>query len=246
MTATQLPQYDWTEPARLQEHDWDCSVESIEWCLYAWGRAPDDDWLEQTMIAEGVVSPELGCLDASGAGLAAFVNRHYGEYGYLAENDSDVSFDDVRAEAGATKHPIAVGGRGWYHWSGCRNYDLGTDQIILANPAPGWKGIHQAIGRADWDRLGPWSMVRVTHPAAEGNVDPPPEYDYSFWQEGGKVGSGLIDMMRVDGVYPAQDYSTWLPLGRMPAQIESCYGTNGTEYIWLLTESRGFRHAPTG
>lgn len=239
-----LPTYDRTEPARLQEHDWDCSVESIEWCLYAWGRAPDDDWLEQTMIAEGVVSPEQGCLDASGAGLAAFVNRHYGVDGYVAENDPGVSFDDLRAEAGAGKHPIAIGGRGWYHWSGCRGYHPTTDQLILANPAPGWKEVHQALSRADFDRLGPWSMVRVTHPAAEGAVAPPPERDYSWWQEGGKVGSGLIDMMRQDGVYPAQDYSTWLPLGRNPAQIEECIAENGTVYRWLLQVNRGYRYAP--
>lgn len=244
MSTEPLPSYDWQEPARLQENDWDCSVESIEWCLFAWGRTPDDDWIENSMIAAGVVDPAVGCTDSSGAGLASWVCEQYGADGYIASNQVGVSFDDVAIEAGSQVHPLAMGGGGWYHWTGVRNYDASTDRLELANPAPGWHEVYQTMSRGQFAEQGPFSLVRVMHPVAEGIVEIPP-LDYSYWETDGKVGSGLIDMMRDDGVQPAQDYSTWLPLGRMPAQIEECLAEDGTVYRWLLTVSRGYRYRPS-
>jgi hypothetical protein len=241
--AQRLPEYDWQEPARLQENDWDCSPESMEWCLYAYGRTPDDNWIEESMIAEDVVSVEAGCLDASGAGLAAWLTRHYGPDGYVGSNDPEVSFDAVVEEAGQGLYPVAIGGRAWYHWSGVRGYDDGADLLLLANPAPGWQGVYQTMTRAQFAQLGPFSLVRLRHPAAEGDVETPP-LDYSPWA--GRIGSGLLEMMAADGVLPAQRYSTWLPLGAPPpADIEECVGTNGITYRWLLTENLGFRIRPS-
>lgn len=235
------PVYDPSEPSRLQENDWDCSVESCEWMLFAYGRSPDDDWLEQTMIAEGVVSLEAGCLDASGAGLADFLNRHYGEDGYLASNEPSVTFEAVAAEAAEGKHPLALGGRAWYHWSGCRGAD--GDTLLLANPAPGWQGVYDTLTRAQWDALGPWSMVRLTHPAAEAPPAPEPEPEPA--PPTGVIGSGLLEMMAADGTQPAQQDSLWLPPGASPAQIELCFGENGTIYVWLMRVGRGFRYQPS-
>jgi hypothetical protein len=149
------------EPPHPQEEDFDCSQESLEWALYSLGRRPQENWLEPTMIAEGVMSRDLGLLDASGAGLAAFVRRHYGEYGYTAENVASVSYEDVVREAGL--YPLLIGGRAWNHWSGVRGYDAGQG-LLLANPAPGWKGIGQTLTRQQFTALGPFSMVRVLHP----------------------------------------------------------------------------------
>jgi hypothetical protein len=243
-----LPVYNPDEPAHPQETDWDCSVESTEWALYSWGRTPSDDWIENSMIAAGVVDPAVGCLDASGAGLAGWCNAEYGMYGYVASNDPSPSFDDIAFEAGTYKHPIMLGGRGWYHWTGVRGYRAGTDTILLANPADGWMGVYQELSRGDWDRLGPWSMVRLTHPAAEGQVptepDPPAEeIDYTPWE--GFVGSGLLDMMRADGVVPAQSISTWLPLGSPSADIEECVASDGCVYRWLLAYAAGYRYRPS-
>jgi hypothetical protein len=245
---TDVPSYNPNEPAHPQENDWDCSVESTEWALYAWGRTPGDDWLEQSMIAAGVVDPSVGLCDASGSGLARWVNTEYGEFGYVAESVNPVSFDELAAEAATLSHPIMAGGRGWGHWTGVRGYDAARDVLLLANPANGWMGVYQEMSPADFARLGSFSMVRLTHPVAEGLVPPPdpepPPIDYSAWIDGGKVGSGLIEMMQADGVLPAQDYSTWLPLGRMPAQIEECIAESGVVYRWLLTVSRGYRYRP--
>lgn len=163
-----IPVYDWQEPARLQEHDWDCAQESIEWCLWAWGRTPDNSWMESSMQAAGVVNPAVGCTDASGAGLARWVNDEYSEYGYVASNTTNVSFDDVAAEASTHAHPCAIGGVSWYHWSGVRGYDSIMDRLLLANPAPGWRGVYQTMTRQQFAEQGSFNLVRVTHPEAEG------------------------------------------------------------------------------
>jgi GH25 family lysozyme M1 (1,4-beta-N-acetylmuramidase) len=162
-----LPAYDWTEPPRLQEGDWDCSQESVEWCLWAYSRTPDDSWMEDSMIRAGVIDPAVGCLDSSGAGLADWLNDEYGEYGYVASNQTAVSFDQVAQEAQTRQHPLAIGGAAWYHWSGVRGYDQIMDRLLLANPAPGYKGVYQTMTRSQFAALGGFNMVRLTHPAAE-------------------------------------------------------------------------------
>jgi hypothetical protein len=237
-----LPVYNPDEPAHPQENDWSCSQDSAEWALWAYGRTPDDDWMEASMQAAGVIDPAVGLCDASGAGLARWLNAEYGtpEYGYLASNDDPVSFDDVAYEAAEGKHPLMIGGRAWGHWSGCSGYDAGRDVLILKNPAEGYQGVWDTMSRGQFAALGSFSMVRLTHPAAEGLVpaepDPPAEaIDYTPWT--GFVGSGLLTAMQTDGVVPAQSQSTWLPLGSPAAEIEECAALDGTIYRW---------HLPTG
>jgi hypothetical protein len=50
--------FDANEPAHAQEESFDCSQEALEWALFAVGRRPSDDWLENTMIDEGVMSAD--------------------------------------------------------------------------------------------------------------------------------------------------------------------------------------------
>jgi len=166
--------FDAHMPARRQEEDFDCSQESLEWALHALGREPSDDWLESTMITEGVMSAADGLLDASGADLAAFVRRHYGEFGFDANHAPSVDFDELAAEIGP--YPILIGGRAWGHWSGVRGYDPARDLLLLANPADGWKDVGQTMSRQQWADLGPFSMVRVLHPdLGAGGVGTGPE-----------------------------------------------------------------------
>ena len=177
-----------SEPPHPQDTDFDCSQDSAEWALWSVGRRPSDQWLTQTMIAEGVVSPSLGLLDASGAGLASFLRRHYGEDGFDAANLSPVSFDALAAESGT--YPLMIGGRKWGaggHWSGLRGYDAERDVLLLANPAAGYVGINQDMNREQFARLGAFSAVSLTHadltdPIADPTpgtppvpVPPPPE-----------------------------------------------------------------------
>ena len=166
--------YNPGEPARPQEEDFDCSQESLEWALHAVGREQLDDegWLEPTMIAEGVMSRARGLLDASGAGLAAFVRRHYAEHGYDANHEPLVTFQALAEEIGP--YPMLIGGRGWNHWSGLRGYDRDRDLLLLANPANGHKGVGQTMSRAQFAALGPFSAVRILHPDLLAAAPPAP------------------------------------------------------------------------
>lgn len=242
--ATDLPVYDPAEPHQNQNWDWDCSQESAEFCLRSWGRTPSDDWMEQSLQDDGVVTPQYGLMDASGAGMADWFNREYGEFGYLASNEASVTFDDVAAEAATMSHPLMIGGRAWCHWVGVRGYS--GDVLLLANSADGYMGVGQTLSRGQFASLGSFSMVRLTHPAAEGQVPerPPPDaaIDYGPWE--GSIGSGLLTMMAEDKTVPAQSISTWLPLGSPAADIEEAYGENGCKYTWLLRTNAGFRASP--
>lgn len=160
------------EPPHPQENSYDCSQDSLEWALWALGRRPDNGWMEATMIAERVMSAADGLLDASGAGLAAFVRRQYGEFGFDANNENPISFDALAAEIGP--YPMLIGGRAWGHWSGLRGYDPQRDVLLLANPAENYKGVGQTLSREQFNVLGPFSMVRVLHPDLLTQAPPAP------------------------------------------------------------------------
>ena len=180
-TGAPLPKviYNVSEPPHAQENDWDCSQESAEWSLWSVGRKPSDDWMEQTMIAEGVISPELGLLDASGAGLASWLNRYYGgpDDGFIANSFSDVTFDQLAQVCG--RYPMMIGGRRWNHWSGLRAYDAARDVLLISNPSAGWRGVGQTLDRDQFASLGNFSAVELTHPdlttvIADPSPSPPP------------------------------------------------------------------------
>jgi lysozyme len=132
--------------------------------------------MEQSLQAGGYVTPAVGCTDASGAGLARWLNEQYGEYGYLSSNQTGVSFDQVAAEAGAHVHPVAIGGAAWNHWTAVSSYDALLDRLELRNPAPGWMGVYQTMSRQQFAALGPFNLVRLTHHEAEngGGTAPAP------------------------------------------------------------------------
>lgn len=243
-TVVAGPRYDANYHSISQNDDWSCAPTSMRWSLWAYGRQPTEQWLESSMLSEGVVSTRNGLEDATGAGLAAWASRHYGDAGYRGEHDPSVSFDEVATEAETRQHPICLGGRGWYHWSGVRGFD--GAKILLANPAPGWKGVSQTLSREQWEYLGPWSMMRLVHASESASPAPipPTRPDDPFAPYRSGIGSGLIEMMTADGTLPAQRASTWLPLAASPADVETCYGQNGVLYTYLLTVGRGFRYPP--
>jgi len=160
--------YDPEHLVHPQNNDFDCSQESLEWALWAWGRKTSDQWLETTMMSEGVMTSQFGLMDASGAGLAAFVRRHYAELGYDSNNSASVTFQDLAAEfAPGCPYPGLIGLRNWGgegHWSGLRGYSPERDVLLLANPADGHGGISQEMTRNQFAARGPCSLVRVMHP----------------------------------------------------------------------------------
>lgn len=175
--------YNRQEPAHPQDESWDCSQDSLEWALYALGRAPADGWLEETMIAEGVVSRTQGLLDSSGAGLADFVRRQYGEFGFDSNNAPAISWEwavhegESQPDGSGHGYPVLLGGRRFGaegHWVGLRDYDPSRRVLLLANPANGYDGIQQTLNESQFTARGPWSAVRIWHPDLFATVPTPP------------------------------------------------------------------------
>jgi hypothetical protein len=178
--------YDPTYPASLQDDSWSCSCTSLDWALRALGRSPGPSYIENLLVADGVVSRELGLLDATGAGLADWIGKtdppdvYYGADGFYGNNEDAVTFDQVAAEIGP--YPLLIGGRNWAgpgygHWSGVRSYDPARGVLLLANPA-GSGGSYggQEMTAGQFAARGPFSMVRVLHPDIDGSAQagPPP------------------------------------------------------------------------
>jgi hypothetical protein len=155
-----LEDWNWRLPVELQDVPWDCAAASLTWCLNTVGRNVS----EESVVAglgPARISPALGLLDASGAGLVEYL----GELGIGAENNPSASFDDVLAAAGY--QPMLMGGREWCHWVGVRIgspyfASINDRMLALANPAPGWMGIDQVLNWYDFDQLGAFSAVWFT------------------------------------------------------------------------------------
>lgn len=149
--------WTWSLPADYQDYPWDCSATSLAWCLRAIGRTET----EQDVIAglgPSRISPTLGLLDASGAGLVEYL----GEIGVQASNNPSASWQDLLDAAGY--QPMCAGGRAWCHWVAVRmgGPAFGRPDIrllALMNPAPGYQGVEQVLDEADFNRLGPFSAV---------------------------------------------------------------------------------------
>jgi hypothetical protein len=84
--------------------------------------------------------------------------------------------DVVELLAMAGHRPVAMGGAAFYHWVGVRGHDGET--LALANPGPGWRGIHQSLTRAEFAALDPFAAVWVEEQeqdvASELAFDPSP------------------------------------------------------------------------
>lgn len=152
-----LEDWNWKLATDLQDYPWDCSACSTAWAMRTVGWTVT----EQDVIAglgPGRISPSLGLLDASGAGLVSYL----AEQGIMAENNPNASWDDVMAAAGY--QPMVIGGRAWCHWVAVR---MGSSAIgrpdlellALMNPAPGYEGVEQLLDPVQFANLGTFSAV---------------------------------------------------------------------------------------
>ena len=152
--------WNWLLPRDNQDYPWDCSACSTAWAMRTIGFAVSEDDVIAG-LGPSRISPSLGLLDASGAGLVSYLE----EQGIRADNNPAASFSDVRAAAGY--QPMVIGGRSWCHWVAVR---MGSDAagrpdldaLALMNPAPGWMGIDQVLYPYDFEQLGPFSAVWFT------------------------------------------------------------------------------------
>lgn len=152
-----LQDWDWKLAADPQDYAWDCSACSTAWAMRTIGFAVSEQDVI-TGLGPGRISPSLGLLDASGAGLVSYL----GEQGISASNNADASFQEIMDAAG--HQPMVIGGRAWCHWVAVR---LGSDLIgrpdlallALMNPAAGYMGVHQVLDEQQFFELGPFSAV---------------------------------------------------------------------------------------
>jgi hypothetical protein len=156
-----LEDWNWRLPVDLQDVPWDCAACSTAWAMRTIGRSVS----EQDVIAglgPGRISPSLGLLDASGAGLVSYL----AEQGITAENNGAATWEDVQYAAGF--QPMVIGGRAWCHWVAVRigSNLLGRPDLAalaLMNPAPGYAGIYQVLYDYNFNALGPFSAVWFTN-----------------------------------------------------------------------------------
>ena len=89
-------------------------------------------------------------MDSSGSQL----QRVLGDYG-LGSEHGWLDYDTVYSLA--TDTTGLMSGAAWYHWVALRGVQ--GQNLWIANSAPGYMGVHDVLSRADFHRLGPFSVV---------------------------------------------------------------------------------------
>jgi hypothetical protein len=141
-----------------QWYDWTCSACSTEFVERAVGSPRGSDIYtnrEACVYAIGYpdhINGTYGLMDGSGAQLQRVLEE---QTGYTSQQ-SYLGFDEVYA-LGAAATPALMSGAAWYHWVGVRGVQ--GNNLWIANSAPGYKGIWDTLSRADFQRLGGFSVV---------------------------------------------------------------------------------------
>ena len=146
--------YNPDEPMPQQQRDWTCAACSLAWLNRALGiMHATEEFAAVDYIGEPThINAEWGLMDASGQRLVECL-REQGAPAFNAWFGWRATYEL------ATRMPLLIGGVGWNHWVGVRSGNNGVLQ--LANSAPGWRGIDQALEEADWYGLGPFAVLPV-------------------------------------------------------------------------------------
>jgi hypothetical protein len=135
-----------------QVYGWTCSTCSLDWVLRATAAAPDHT-RQQAVLEVGYpenINAQYGLMNANGDALIDV----YLSYGLDVEQ-AWLDYDTVYQIAQSTTGQMSGGA--WYHWVAIRG--VSGNDLWIANSAPGYKGIHDTLSRADFERLGPFSVV---------------------------------------------------------------------------------------
>jgi hypothetical protein len=143
--------FDPATPTVFQTGSWQCSAASTAWVLQSLGYSHSQDDVV-ALLGPSQIDADVGLHFGDGRGLVALLQG----LGLTARN-AFVSFDEMLAMAGT--RPVAMGGAAFYHWVAVRGRDAET--LALANPGPGWRGIHQTLNRSEFAALGPFAAVWV-------------------------------------------------------------------------------------
>jgi hypothetical protein len=140
-----------------QLYGWTCSACSLEFVLRSTGLDPGSGDIyanrERTTYQIGYpdnINATYGLMDGSGLQLQNVLAT----YGQRSEQ-SWLDFDSVYQLATSTTGMLS--GAEWYHWVALRGVQ--GDSLWIANSAPGYRGVHDILSRADFERLGGFSVV---------------------------------------------------------------------------------------
>jgi hypothetical protein len=143
--------YDHDWPVQPQQAAWTCAAASAAWLIESLGISTSEADVVNRLLPN--ISPALGLHWGDGRDLQTL----FASFGYTVGR-AWVHWDDVFARADGT-WPLVMGGANWYHWTGVRGRD--GQELRLANPADGWKGVHQRMNRTQFEALGPFAAVWI-------------------------------------------------------------------------------------
>lgn len=135
-----------------QTASWTCSACSLAWMNRALGIGVGTS--EYEAVAE-IGNPEhinatWGLMDASGTRLAQCLIEQ-GAPSFTCWPSWEQAFVYAR------DFGLLLGGVNWCHWVVGRA--VTASNIVVANSAPGWMGIHDQLTEEDYNRLGPFAAV---------------------------------------------------------------------------------------
>ena len=107
---------------------------------------------------EGAISPNYGLARADMADLETM----YRALGYTVDRKQYINSDDLLNVAGT--YPLQINGARWYHHTGARA--VARELLLLANPAPTWRGVGQELSSDEASLWGSWNSLWIT-----GRVD---------------------------------------------------------------------------
>jgi hypothetical protein len=147
-----LPTWDAHLPMPPQVYSWTCSACALDWVLRSTAIDPKST-REKAVRMIGYqenINETYGLMNSNGQALRDV----YGSYGQDT-SQAWLSFDAVYQLAQRTTGQMS--GTRWYHWCALRGVRSGA--LWIANSAPGYMGVYDELTRADFDRLGGFSVV---------------------------------------------------------------------------------------
>lgn len=152
------------EPTVFQSAAWTCSCAAAAWVMNSLGvPAPDGgaSWTEWTAVDElrricgyAAVTPEYGLAYAD----MSQMEQMYQAQGLETIRWLETSFWGIAGSI-AGQYPAQMNGGRLYHHTGLRGFDGSV--LLLANPAPRYKGVGQELDPAEWATWGAWRILFV-------------------------------------------------------------------------------------
>jgi hypothetical protein len=140
-----------------QLYEWTCSVCSATWVLQSIGIIDPNidqyaarDEVAQRMGVPNCVNPTYGCMSTQ------CVKDLFESYGLYSQS-AYVTFDQAYAIMSHTTGTINP--QGMYHFMAIRGVDGGN--LWVANSAPGYRGVYDALSRSQFNSLGPVELVYI-------------------------------------------------------------------------------------